>query len=365
MPMRHGRALATCALLVAAEQALTPAWSQSPELPVPTRERGQPQPVEGPVVVRPDADAALKSILAELGNREAVGGNFQAVCQTVEAFCEALANPGPSNSGSASMTLRFTPGLSWSFGASCYGERQANSSQARSAFRMFEIGRACEMRGDLAMAQNCYDEVTRMCPTSHYAAVARARLGEMLVARRPATREEGGYEEQEPTPKKESIGESRADLRRIQESRKMLKLGLKHQEAGELDEATRCYQEAHAICPACRHGQEAFAKMLQVEEIKGRHSKEGGAEEQEPPAERRLRMSSADFSRRQQAQAYFKLAERCYRGGDYRIAYGFYQEAHLACPDCYHGMQAIERMNDIEARTSRSPSGWFDWNGWK
>jgi tetratricopeptide (TPR) repeat protein len=239
------------------------------------------------------------------------------------------------------------PAFSWED-----GDRQ-RAAQAHSAQRLFEIGRACEQRGDWAMARSCYEEATRLCPSSEYAAAALARIDRLRMARGNSQRS-GGAEEAEPNQTPDLIHESRSDLRRIQESRKMYNLGSRYQGKGDWSNAHRCFEESHMICPACRYGQQAMERMLYIEHLKAQNRLDG-AEEQEPRAERRGTMSDSDFQRREEAHGLYQLGERCRRNGDATMAYGFYQESHQASPDSYYGQMAIQRMYEIERH--RGPRG--------
>jgi hypothetical protein len=100
-----------------------------------------------------------------------------------------------------------------------------------------------------------------------------------------------------------------------------------------------------------------MTRMIQVEHIRSREQPQpGGLEEQEPPVDRRPPLTPGEFQHREEARALFMLGERCRRGGDLRMAYGFYQETHLVCPDCYYGQKAIERMHAIETRRDLTPN---------
>src|SRR6266513_4065211 len=114
------------------------------------------------------------------------------------------------------------------------------------------------------MARNCYEEASRVCPDSPYAALAGIRMLNMPAVNGPVHPDIGGSEEQS-VPPPDVIRESRADLHRIQESRRMLNLAENFLSAGDFDHAYRCYQEAHAICPACKYGQQALERMLRLE----------------------------------------------------------------------------------------------------
>src|SRR5205823_6032180 len=113
-------------------------------------------------------------------------------------------------------------------------------------------------------------------------------------------------------------------------------------------------QDAHGICPACRHGQEALERMMRMEATKLRRPRDGDAEEQEP--QHRGAMTPDDYRRREEAHEFYLLGERCRRAGDGRMAFGFYEESHHASPDSYYGHKALERMQLLERRR-RLPDG--------
>ena len=43
---------------------------------------------------------------------------------------------------------------------------------------------------------------------------------------------------------------------RVHEAYRMLQMGERFEQAGDLENAYRCYQDAHAMCPAMRKGVE-------------------------------------------------------------------------------------------------------------
>jgi hypothetical protein len=80
------------------------------------------------------------------------------------------------------------------------------------------------------------------------------------------------------------------------------------------------------------------------------HQRGGGFEESEPPVpERRQRMTQGNLDRREQARSLYLLGERCRKGGDLRMAAGFYQESCQACPGCYYSALAYERLRHLRA----------------
>jgi len=240
-------------------------------------------------------------------------------------------------------------------------EVTANSNYNEyAAWRFYEIGKECEEKGDAAMARNCYEEATRMCPDSKYGQLASQRLGKVIATagtNNPTV--PGGFETEEEPPqvKQEVVHEERIEPRRILQSQRMLLMGQRYQRVGDLDNAYRCFEDAHLICPACRYGQNALDRMRQIEATKSREQqREGGLEEQEPPVDRRPPLTPEELDQRDQAEVLFQLGERCRRGGDLRTAYVLYQETHLVFPESYFGMKAIDRLHEIETRRAQPSS---------
>ncbi|HYV36486.1 MAG TPA: hypothetical protein VE988_12315 [Gemmataceae bacterium] len=229
----------------------------------------------------------------------------------------------------------------------------AEAYKLHSARHFLEIGRQCEENGDYEMARNCYEEATRVCPGSKYAALANAKLAmaTAVVASNRATH--GGYETQEEPPA--SAVATSLIPSRVHEAYRMLQMGERFEQAGDLDNAYRCYQDAHAMCPACDDGRKALEHMMEIEAIRNRQSEppQGGVEEQEPPANRhRPPYTSEEVDQREQARALYNMAEHALRCGELSTAYIQFQEAHLAFPDCYFGLRSIERMTQIETRAA-------------
>src|SRR5262249_41547513 len=117
------------------------------------------------------------------------------------------------------------------------------------AKRFCEIGRQCEEKGDFDMARACYEEATRVCPGSSYAALASVKLAAVNNARGNQRQTLGGYEatEEPPVVRTEMIPPMRMEPRRIDESLSMLQQGERYEREGKMDGAYRCYQDAYMI----------------------------------------------------------------------------------------------------------------------
>ena len=164
----------------------------------------------------------------------------------------------------------------------------AEAFKAHAAQRFCEIALECEAKGDAAMARNCYEEAIRVCPGSEFAALASAKLGRTgaapAVAANPKPMLLGGIEASEPPPQALVPADLMAPTR-IQESFKMLELGQHYERSGDLDNAYRCYQNSHIVCPACAYGRQALQMMIDIEVIRSVRSQRtrGDFESQEPP----------------------------------------------------------------------------------
>jgi tetratricopeptide (TPR) repeat protein len=216
------------------------------------------------------------------------------------------------------------------------------------ANRFYEIAKQCEAKGDLAMARNCYEEATRMCPDCEAAKRASQRLVALANSWQGT---EAGVEAEEEPPAKNEINPARRDeARRMVQAQQMYQLGQRYQRVGDLDNAYRCYRDAHAYCPDCRCAQDALNRMRQIDATKsGNLPASGeGMEEQEPPVGRRPGWSPDRLDQGDQAEMLFHLGERCRLRGDLRTACMLYQEAHLFSPESQYGMMAIDRMHEIE-----------------
>jgi tetratricopeptide (TPR) repeat protein len=232
------------------------------------------------------------------------------------------------------------------------------SHQVMAAARLYQIGVRCEAQGDWDMARNCFEEVSRICPGSEYATKAAAKLEARTVRDffRGLDPIESGTEMQEapPAEKPNLIEENRSSLQRIQESRRMYLKGERYENAHQFQKAYSCYNEARAICPACRYGRQSLERMMYLE-LHGAclRGVGGDAEEQEPPLRQRRQVgcesgsqtfNAATLAQRQQARALYLLGERCRRNGDPRMAAEFYSESSQACPNCFYGVSAQERL---------------------
>jgi tetratricopeptide (TPR) repeat protein len=226
--------------------------------------------------------------------------------------------------------------------------------KAQVARRFYEIGQKCEEKGDVAMARNCYEEATRVCPNCKFGELASARfflLSVNVVSIPPV----GGFETQEEPPQyqQETVPDTRPATHVVREAKRMFELGQRLEKAGDLENAHRCYQETHLICPDCEYGKQAVERMAEIERsITEPQRRQGNIEEQESPVDGQS-SGHSEVEPRQTARAYFQLAEYYRHTGNLNTAYYYYQESHLACPDCKSGMKAIERMRQIETHRDR------------
>jgi len=66
------------------------------------------------------------------------------------------------------------------------------------------------------------------------------------------------------------------------------------------------------------------------------------------------------------ARRLYQAGERCRLRGDRELAAKYYEDAHLACPTCRYGLQAMERLSQFDAEATaeeqEAPDGAeFDW----
>src|SRR5205814_7452679 len=126
----------------------------------------------------------------------------------------------------------------------------------------------------LAMARNCYEEATRICPASQGGRLAGKRLTELAAASVNGRRASGGVEAEEEPPlprnEQEINRDQQLEPRRVLKSQKMLLLGERYQRTGDLDNAYRCFEDAYLICPGCQYGQSALDRMRQIEAARAR-----------------------------------------------------------------------------------------------
>jgi hypothetical protein len=213
-----------------------------------------------------------------------------------------------------------------------------------SAECLLEIGERCQARGDAAMAHNCYEEVERLCPGSECAAKAKALM--VTLAQMKSTRgDEGGSEASEPP---DLIHETAVDVHKVDETKRMFRLGERYERDGDMTNAYSCFNEASIICPACSYGQKALNKVRELDRIKAEEQSDDGFEEQEPPIANPKAMSDSDWQKREEARHLYELGEHCRVGGDLRMAVDFYQDAREVSPDSYYGQRAMQRISRIE-----------------
>ena len=209
-----------------------------------------------------------------------------------------------------------------------------------SAECLLVIGERCQAQGDVAMARNCYEEVERLCPGSDCAAQANALMAKL-------------------DPKKgtrDLIHETAVDVHKIDETKRMFRLGERYERAGDMSNACACFHEASVICPACAYGQKAQCKVCALERMSAQERGEDGFEEQEPPISKPA-MSDSDWQKREEARHLYQLGEHCRVGGDLRMAVDFYQDARRSQPRLLlraAGKQRISRMKMITIRHLRA-----------
>jgi hypothetical protein len=174
-------------------------------------------------------------------------------------------------------------------GSSCLAPPTAAQVQHEQARQLYLIGERCRQAGDLDMAENCYEEVRRLCP--RMAAWAQVRLLQVKAQRAAQSRSEDSEEVSEPpalpsewdsNPGRRGglFRETDADERRLAETRKLYLVGERCRRGGDLDMAYRWYEEAHQWCPHCAYGRKALRRMREIDAQRG---EEGSGEEQEPP----------------------------------------------------------------------------------
>src|SRR5262249_7034559 len=72
------------------------------------------------------------------------------------------------------------------------------------------------------------------------------------------------------------------DLARLSEAKAMYYVGERCRRGGDLDMAYRCYEDAHHICPQCRHAKKALQRMRWVKELKQLESQQSSGVNDEP-----------------------------------------------------------------------------------
>jgi hypothetical protein len=306
-----------------------------------------------PPLYIPAACEPTHAPLAGAAIGEAVFGGIPPVGYNTATVQPAVIQTG----GCRSVAVPVAPGSCNPSSGMCHRPTDAAEANTEECHRqhaaehLMQVGMNCQDRGDEAMARNCYEEVQRLCPSGDMARAATKRIKDMLLAHAQTQSREEGSAEAEEMP---LIRESREDVRRIQESKRMYHLGQRYEDDGDADNAYRCYQEANQICPACRWGRQARERVRLIEEKAAEQNHESGVEQQEPPVDHKKPMSDGDWQKREEAHHLFLLGEHCRRGGDLRMAVEFYQETHMTYPDCYYGWRAMERIGQIE-RDHRPP----------
>jgi hypothetical protein len=334
MLTRLSSAFLTTALLVAADPETSALWSKPPDLPIDTKDTFEPG-VDAPVTrskICPGENAAdTKPLLVDVLMRF-----FDAMYSAMSTSDNLGIETQSVDKGAQEQAIRFSPPVATvGIGgpappaAACNsletiaGQRQAHyQHQLMAAARLYTIGDHCVNAGDWAMARNCFEEVTRVCPNCDFALLASIKLAQIDSQRAPA---ESGTEEQKAPPMVEGqpdlILENRASLRRIHESRRMFEKGERYEAAGKFDKAYGCYQEARAVCPACHYGQQALERMILLETRRSAGRKRGGAEEQEPPLRhRRHSFIEGSLQRYHSVRGLYRLTTQRNRRADQSVA---------------------------------------------
>jgi hypothetical protein len=146
-------------------------------------------------------------------------------------------------------------------------------------------------------------------------------------------------------------------------ARNLYQIGERCREAGDLDMAANCYEEAGRLCPAL--AKQARARLRQVQALRAaKTSPDTGEEAQEPPTlppewgGNPLRsdklLYETDRTRLAETRKLYLVGERCRRLGDLDMAYRWYEEAHGWCPNCAYGREALQRMRQIEGQRGDS-----------
>jgi tetratricopeptide (TPR) repeat protein len=402
MHKRLWSALATTALLLTADAGSAAVGNKPPDLPLPARDTFTPQAT--PQGTRPslqDSNSLTNQRVPGSGvqeNQDSMSLLFDVLSRFAEALANGFSNPPttpveptPTPAGqegffeeqsaeavfgglaygnvfARTVNPTYMVGVSGvgsvAAGLHCaqvckHASRVQHAWMVMSAAKLYHIGVRCEMSGDYDMARNCFEEAVRVCPDCNYGHMANQKLASIKVAismiDKMLARSNlfGGVEEQTepPAPQRQPIMEDRQSLRRIHEAHRIFQIGQRYEASGQLDKAYQCYQEAHMICPASLHGQQALARVRQMQWQKTQQ-KEGGAEEQQPPpfVPRRMRVSQSSEYQRLSARTLFLLGEHCRRGGDWRMANTFYVEAIQACAGSSYSLRAQERMQQLQAR---------------
>jgi tetratricopeptide (TPR) repeat protein len=358
MLKRLSSALITVALLIAADPAIS-LGCKPPDLPLQTRETIEP--LGAPGSTRPEVGA----IRLQRANRtndapqmqESTSLLFDVLSRFVEALQNGISNPPTAETVPVPSTVPIPSPAGDS-------DQESRAQQARlemSAARLYTIGVRCEADGDYAMARNCFEEVTRVCPNCKYGTMASEKLAAIKTSMRRAEKMlarsnlfSDGVEEQDAplaAAQRDLIVESRQSLRHIQQAQRSFQIGERYETSGHIEKAYNCYQEAHMICPSSRYGRQALERLhlLQAQKMQ---RQEGGAEEQQQPpmVPRRHRLTQASEQLRQEGRTAFLLGERCNRGGDRRMAGRFYEESANACPGSSYSVRAQDRLQLLQAR---------------
>jgi tetratricopeptide (TPR) repeat protein len=411
MLTRLSCAFLTTALLVAADHGTSVLWSKPPDLPIDTKETFDPRfgtPAfndsfwVGPVIcpgnvqtekrlTRREA-ASLRVLELPCRGEKAADATpllvdvltrfFEAVYSGLSSTDAVATETQSVEKGVEEQTIPVAPAIAMvgfagiaPAAAACNnletmaGQRRV---QVMAAARLYTIGARCAKAGDWAMARNCFEEVTRVCPNCDYAVMAKAQLLRISSRELPELPTEGGTEEQKDPPKVEGqrdlILENRASLRRIHEARRMFARGERYEAAGKFDKAYDCYEEARAVCPACQFGQQARERMVVLEtrryrSVRGHYrlttdrnrrvdlivAGRFGAEEQSAPPLRFRRHIAGSLRRHYTLRGFYLLGERHRRLAAASI-FGVPQQQETPVRHRRHRLTEIEMQHRMEAR---------------
>jgi hypothetical protein len=194
------------------------------------------------------------------------------------------------------------------------------------ARRMYLIGERCRKKGDLDMAQNCYEETRRLCPVSPYADKAVGRLQQVKAAREASAKAEidnyeiqldipgplgGGVRSKEeydawvkqaaakqilPSPEdvaqaKQRFEEERklALQKQQAEARILYLIGERSREGGDKAMARHCFEEAGRLGSRCAYGRKALERLREIDADQGGEEASEPMEEPPPPPQQQSR----------------------------------------------------------------------------
>ena len=190
-------------MLTAAGLAVSTAWCKPPDLPVNFKDVCVPQCpctscqenntiFSGNFAAGPQTQPEAENRQVRMGRRAL----REAAAEQLEArLKEFLA-------GKTTADFVATALQQWVAAVGIEKEASANFNYNEySAGRFYEIAKECEARGDLAMARNCYEEATRMCPESAAAKLASADCLPSWSPRPPMSQREAASKPRKSRPR--------------------------------------------------------------------------------------------------------------------------------------------------------------------